>query len=180
MRSEKGLKLMALAAMLGLSYAAQAQSVDELKRRFPGDDAVMLHSSAQYKIRIKDGQPYVESKESQQLMYLTANAAAYLSQYGFGHSSFHEVKEFEAYTQTADKKKIKVTNFKTSSSKSDGVFYDDVQETMFDFPAIGQGATGNLNLQIVHKKPYLLSPHYFGRSIPVVNDELKISFPRDV
>ena len=180
MNKEKRLKGLLLATALGVCCTTLAQNVEELKKRFPGDEAVMLHSSEQYKIRIKDGQPYVESKENQQLMYLSANAAAYLGRYGFAHSSFHEVKEYEAYTQTADNKKIKVTNFKTSSSQSDGVFYDDVQETMFDFPAIGQGATGNLNLQIVHKKPYLLSPHYFGRHIPVVNDELKISFPKDV
>ncbi len=167
MRSEKGYKLLILAGTLALSFNAAAQQVDELKRRYPGDEAVMLNSSAQYKIKIKDGEPYVESRETQQMMYLTVNAAAYLSKYGFGHSSFHEVKEYEAYTQTADNKKIKVTNFKTSSSKSSGVFYDDVKETMFDFPAVSQGATGNLNLQVIHKKPYLLSPHYFSRSIPV-------------
>ncbi|OQP57086.1 hypothetical protein A3860_11000 [Niastella vici] len=180
MRSETGLKFLLIAATLIASNATIAQSVDELKRKYPGDEAVMLNSSAQYKIKLKDGEPYVESKESQQLMFLTANAAAYLSQYGFGHSSFHEVKEYEAYTQTADNKKIKVTNFKTSSSNSSGVFYDDVKETLFDFPAIGQGATGNLNMQVVHKKPYLLSPHYFARSIPVINDELRISFPKDM
>jgi len=180
MKSESGLKCLLIAITLMVSNATIAQSVDELKRRYPGDEAVMLNSSAQYKIRIKDGEPYVESKESQQMMFLTANAAAYLSQYGFGHSSFHEVKEYEAYTQTADNKKIKVTNFKTSNSSSSGVFYDDVKETMFDFPAIGQGATGNLNLAVVHKKPYLLSPHYFARSIPVINDELRISFPKDM
>ena len=175
-----GLKSLLLATTLVIAHAAVAQNVDELKRQYPGEQAVMLHSSAQYKIRIREGVPYVESKESQQLMYLTGNAAAYMSQYGFGHSSFHEVKEYEAYTQTADNKKVKVTSFKTSSSKSSGVFYDDVKETMFDFPAIGQGATGNLNLQVIHKKPYLLSPHYFSRSIPVINDELRISFPKDV
>jgi hypothetical protein len=175
-----GLKSLLLATTLVIAHAVVAQNVDELKRQYPGEQAVMLHSSAQYKIRIREGVPYVESKESQQLMYLTGNAAAYMSQYGFGHSSFHEVKEYEAYTQTADNKKVKVTSFKTSSSKSSGVFYDDVKETMFDFPAIGQGATGNLNLQVIHKKPYLLSPHYFSRSIPVINDELRISFPKDV
>jgi hypothetical protein len=175
-----GLKSLLFATTLALAHAAVAQNVDELKRQYPGEQAVMLKSSAQYKIRIRDGVPYVESKESQQLMYLTGNAAAYMSQYGFGHSSFHEVKEYEAYTQTADNKKVKVTSFKTSSSKSSGVFYDDAKETMFDFPAIGQGATGNLNLQVIHKKPYLLSPHYFSRSIPVINDELRISFPKDV
>lgn len=180
MKSEKGLKCLLIVTTLFISNAIVAQTVDELKRKYPGDEAVMLNSSAQYKIKLKDGEPYVESRESQTMMFLTANAAAYLSQYGFGHSSFHEVKEYEAYTQTADNKKIKVTNFKTSSSSSSGVFYDDVKETMFDFPAIGQGATGNLNLQVIHKKPYLLSPHYFARSIPVINDELRISFPKDM
>jgi hypothetical protein len=180
MRSETGLKFLAFATTLVMAHAATAQNVEELKRQYPGEQAVMLRAEAQYKIRIKDGMPYVESRESQQLMYLTGNAAAYMSQYGFGHSSFHEVKEYEAYTQTAENKKIKVTSFKTSSSKSSGVFYDDVKETMFDFPAIGQGATGNLSLQVIHKKPYLLSPHYFTRSIPVIDDELRISFPKDI
>lgn len=165
---------------LVVSLAAAAQNVEELKRRFPGEEAVMLNSTEQYRIRIKEGAPYIESKESQQLMYLTANAAAYLSQYGFSNSSFHEVKEYEAYTQTAENKKIKVTSFKTGSSKSASVFYDDVKETRFDFPAIGPGATGNLNMQIIHKKPYLLSPHYFARSIPVINDVLSITFPKDI
>jgi hypothetical protein len=163
-----------------MSLTAPAQQVEALKQQFPGEEAVMLNSIEQFKIRIKDGEPYIESKESQQLMYLTANAAAYLSQYGFSHSSFHEVKEYEAYTQTADNKKIKVTNFKTGNSKSSSVFYDDTKETNFDFPAIGPGATGNLHMQVIHKKPYLLSPHYFARHIPVVNDVLSISFPKDI
>ncbi|HEX6429196.1 MAG TPA: transglutaminase-like domain-containing protein [Niastella sp.] len=180
MKREQGLKRIFFVIGLVLSLSAAAQPVDELKRQYPGVEAVMLISTEQYKIRIKDGEPYIESKESQQLMYLTANAAAYLSQYGFSHSSFHEVKEYEAYTQTAENKKIKVTSFKTSSSKSSSVFYDDMKETNFDFPAIGPGATGNLNMVVIHKKPYLLSPHYFARRIPVVNGILSISFPKDI
>lgn len=180
MNSEHVLKPFFLVAVFFITLAVSAQQVEELKKKYPGEEAVMLNSTTRYKISIKDGAPYVESKETEQLMYLTSNAATYLSRYGFTHSIFHEVKEYEAYTQTADHKKIKVTSFKTANSQSASVFYDDVKETLFDFPAIGPGATGNLNMVVIHKKPFLLSPHYFARSIPVINNELSISFPKDM
>jgi hypothetical protein len=96
------------------------------------------------------------------------------------HSSFHELKEYAAYTRTAADKKIKVANFTTTDSKSNGIFYDDVKETSFDFPDIGPGCVGNLQLSLLHKDPHLLSPFYFTRSIPVISAELKISFPKEM
>jgi hypothetical protein len=90
------------------------------------------------------------------------------------------VLDYEAYTKTAGGKKIKVTNFKTEDYQSGSVFYDDVKETSFDFPAIGAGAVGVLNLEEVHKKAYLLPTHYFARGIPVINNELSITFPKDM
>jgi hypothetical protein len=103
-----------------------------------------------------------------------------MSRYGFTHSSFHQLQEYEAYTHTSESKKIKVTNFKTTDSKTSGIFYDDVKETMFDFPAIGPGAVGTLQLNLLHKDAHLLSPFYFTKRIPVVKSELRISFPKDM
>ena len=169
-----------LMALLALSTAVAAQKVDELKSKYPGQDAVVLNNTTQYKITIRDGEPYVESKENEQLMYLSKEAATYMSGYSFTQSGFHEVTEYEAYTKTADNKKIKITNFKTDDQGSGSVFYDDVKETSFNFPAIGPGAIGILNLKTIHKKPYLLPPHYFGRGIPVINNEMSITFPKDM
>lgn len=157
-----------------------AQKPEELRSRYPGHEAVVLNSSTQYRITIKDDEPFVESRENEQLMYLSTTAATYMSRYGFTQSGFHDVVEYAAYTQTADKKKIRVTNFRTGDARSSSVFYDDVKETVFDFPAIGTGAIGVLNQKIIHKKPYLLSPHYFGRRIPVVLNEMMVSFPKDM
>lgn len=159
---------------------SSAQKAAELKSKYPGHDAVLLNSSTQYRITMKDNEPTVESRETEQMMYLSSNAATYLSRYGFTQSGFHQVTEYEAYTQTADNKKIKVTNFKTGDQRSSSVFYDDVKETIFDFPAIGEGAIGVLNQKIIHTKPNLLPPHYFGRRIPVVNNEMTISFPQSM
>lgn len=156
------------------------QKAEEMKKKFPGKEAVLLNSTTQYKIKLKDNKPVVESSESEQIMFLSSNAATYMSRYGFNESSFHQVTEYDAYTQTADNKKVKVTNFKTADARSSSVFYDDVKETMFNFPSIGEGAVGVLNQKIVHKNPYLLSPHYFGRRIPVVNNEMTITFPKNM
>jgi hypothetical protein len=172
--------LILLLNVLVLPTRASAQKLAELKSRYPGQDAIMLNSSTQYKVSIRDNEPYVESRETEQMMYLSTTAATYMSRYGFTQSGFHTVTEYDAYTQTADNKKIKVTNFKTGDLRSRSVFYDDVKETVFNFPAIGEGAIGVLNQKILHKNPYLLPPHYIGRGIPVVNNELIISFPKTV
>ena len=158
---------------------AHAQNTEEIKAKFPGEEAVVLNHSVAYQVKIKEGQPYVESKELEQILYLSANAA-HMSKYNFYQSGFHELTGYEAYTKTAEGRKIKVTDFKTASSTSSSIFYDDVKETNFDFPALAPGAVGNLELSKVHKDPHLLSPFYFTRGVPVVKSELKITFPKDV
>jgi hypothetical protein len=162
------------------SNFAEAQNVEEIKTRFPGEEAVVLNHTNFYQLKIKDGQPYAESKEDEQILYLSANTAAYMSKYNFYQSGFHELTSYEAFTKTADGKKLKVTDFKTASSTSGGIFYDDVKETNFDFPGLAAGAVGNLELNKIHKDPHLLSPHYFTSGVPLINGELRITFPKEM
>ena len=173
-------KIFALATLILTFNKGYSQKAEEILAKFPGEEMAVLNSSQHYHISLKNGQPAVESNDVQQLIYLTANAPAYLSRYGFAQSSFHQITSFNAYTKTADGKKIKVTNFKTSDNRSSSVFYDDVKETNFDFPGLGLGAVGTLEMETVHKDPKLLSPFYFTRRIPVVYSELKISFPKSI
>jgi hypothetical protein len=163
-----------------LPFTGRTQTAAEVQQKFPGENAAMLNHSISYKISIQNGEPVVQSEETQQIMYLSAAAGAYFTKYGFTHSSFHELQQYAAYTRTANDKKVKVDNFTTTDSKAEGVFYDDVKETSFDFPDVGPGAVGNLQVSILHKDPHLLSPFYFTRGVPVLHAELKISFPRDM
>lgn len=153
------------------------QSVEELKQKYPGEQVAVLDHSLHYHISMKDDQPQVQSEEHQQLLYLTAEAGTWFSKHSFYHGSFDDVIQYAAYTRTAEGKKVKVTDFKTSHSKSDGIFYDDVKETTYDYPAIGPGAVGTLDLTTVHKDPHMLSPFFFSRGIPVLHAELTITFP---
>lgn len=165
---------------LCVATVVHGQSREEMQQKYPGEEAVILNSQLFYKISVKNGQPEVQSRNIQQFYYLSSNAGAYMSKYGFTHSSFHQLQEYAAYTKTPDNKKVKVTDFKTTHSKTSGIFYDDVKETSFDFPAISPGAIGTLELNMVHKDARLLSPFYFARSIPVVNSEVKITCPKDM
>ncbi|MEI9947183.1 MAG: DUF3857 domain-containing protein [Chitinophagaceae bacterium] len=101
-----------------------------------------------------------------------------MSHYSFYHSGFHQLQEYEAYTEAPGGNKSVVKDFKTSQNTSGSVFYDDVKETSFNFPNITQGSIGHLEHSIIHSNPHLLSPHYFSRFIPVVNGELKITFSK--
>jgi len=157
---------------------ANAQSIEEIKKKYAGEQAVMLEHSLHYTITVKQGQPQVKSEEIQRLLYISAQAGAFLGRYGFSHSGFHQLQQYAAFTLTADAKKIKVVDFKTADSKSDGIFYDDIKETTFDFPAVAPGAIGTLETSTLDKDPHLLSPFFMSSPIPIVNAELKISFPK--
>jgi len=163
-----------------VTVQAGAQNLAALQNKYPGEHQVVVDHSLHYTIILKDGVPQVSSEESQRFLYLSTEGNSWLSKYGFVHSGFHQLGQYSAYTLTADQKKIKVTDFKTTDSKSDGIFYDDVKETSFDFPAIGPGAVGTLQTSMQDKDPHLLTPFFFTWSIPVIHSELKISFPKEM
>lgn len=158
----------------------RAQSPADIIKQFPGEKAVFLNKVLEYTIDIKDGHPYVESHASQQLEFLEGGTAAYMGQSGFSHSDFQQLVAYEAYTRTPDNKKLKVSDFKTSTDKESFVFYDDVKETTFNFPSVEPGAVGNLDVSWHNTDPHLLSPFYFTSYIPVLNSELKVTVSKDI
>jgi Transglutaminase-like superfamily/Domain of Unknown Function with PDB structure (DUF3857) len=177
----KSIKISAVFLFIfSFSQMGFGQSFEEIKKRYPQEHAVVLENTLHYNISISEGKPHIESTETEQIEFLTSDASKYMSSYGFYHSDFQQVVAYEAFTRTANDKRLKVTDFKTKSSKEDFVFYDDSKETTFDFPSIGEGAIGNLRVSRLNTNPYLLSPFFFGRGIPVLNGELSISFPKDM
>lgn len=169
-----------LALSLIMQHSLQAQSLDELKKQFPGEKAVLLNRTMAYTIDTKDGLPNVVSSEVQQIAYLLNTATAYMSDYGFSQSDFHKLIAYQAYTRSPADKKLKVTEFKTAASKESSVFYDDVKVTTFNFPAVEPGAVGNMEVSWQNTDPHLLSPYYFSSYMPVANSELRITVSKNV
>ena len=158
----------------------RAQSVESIRALFPDEKAVLLNKILEYNITMKEGAPYVESNITQQIEYLSNNIPGYMGAYGFSHSDFQQLVAYEAFTKTPNDKKLKVSEFKTSTNKESFVFYDDVKETTFNFPSVEQGSVGNLHVSWLNKDPHLLSPYYFQSYIPVINSQLKITVSKDI
>ncbi|HVW96008.1 MAG TPA: DUF3857 domain-containing protein [Mucilaginibacter sp.] len=165
---------------LGCAEGGFAQGLTELQQQFPNEKAVFLNRQLSYSIKIKDGQPVVESNEVEQIEYLLGTATTFMGNFSFSHSDFQQLVSYDAYTLTPSGKKLKVTDFSTSSDKEDFVFYDDVKEKTFRFPAVEPGAIGNLHVSWQNKDPHLLSSFYFTSYIPSVNSELKITVDKNV
>jgi len=160
--------------------SANGQTFESIRKQFPDEKAVLLNRTLEYNIDLKEGKPFVESHEVQQIEYLLASATAYMGAYSFYHSDFQKLIAYEAYTRTPADKKLKVSEFKTSTDKENFVFYDDVKETTFNFPAIEPGAVGNLQVSWRNTDPHLLSAYYFTSHIPVVNSELKVNVSKNI
>lgn len=160
-------------------FVLSAQSLEEIKNTFPDEHSVYKKHTVHYTLKMNHNEPYAESREVQELLFLS-NSAVYMSRFGFFQSSFNTIESYEAYTITPDGKKIAVKDFRTSRSRSRSVFYDDIEETTFDFPSVTSGSIGHLEFKAVHKNLKLLSSHYFSHRIPVINGELKITFPKEM
>ena len=173
------MKIITTVLFLCFCFVLSGQSVDEIKNNFPGEQAIFKKHTVHYTFKLKDGEPYAESKEVQEMLFLSDNAV-YLSRFGFYQGSFDTIENFEAYTITPAGKKFVVKDFKTTANRSRSVFYDDIKETSFDFPSATTGSVGHLEYTSIHKNLKLLSPHYFSHSIPMLNGELKLTFPKEM
>ena len=161
----------------------KAQTVDELAAKYPNAYAVMLTHNRNLKITLENNAPYAEIQEQIVMAVLDDKANGSYNRYKVYHGTFNEIKDIEAYTKVPDGngfKKLKVTDMHTESAASEGVFYDDVKATSFDFPSISKGALAYVNYTETFSDPHLLSPFYCVSYMPVVNETYTVTFPSDM
>ncbi len=174
------------ASMVLLLLAATpsgGQSLEQMQLLFPGKLAVFSNVTRSVEIDFSKGVPYAEAVERSEMMILDDNANGMYNKDKVYHSSFNELKKVEAYTLVPDgnsSKKVKVTDFKTQSSPSEGVFYDDVKETSFDYPRMTKGSISHVETQHYNKDVRFLSSFYFSNYLPVANASYSVSYPEDV
>jgi hypothetical protein len=157
-----------------------AQHIEDWKKTFPDAEAVYAKMSNYVKIDLDNDSLTATSQHSEDLVYLTENGVKLMSRGFIYHSSFNVLNKWDAYTQVAGVRKIKVTDSKTINSQQDWIFYDDAKQTMFDYSGASVGANSHLDYEIQHTDAHLLTPFYFDRYFPVINGELKIIFPEEV
>jgi len=175
-------KLIIVFAIAWLQQTIMAQTPEDVKKVFPGEQVVYLNYSEQLNLSIKDDQPVAESDHGVELMLLGENASNY-SRYAVYHSDYNELKNLDAYTKLPDGdkfKKIKITNQQTSSSSSNSVFYDDIKETSFDFPSLTQNAIEHIDYTQYQKDAHLLTSFYYPGNVPLMNGSYTVVVPNEI
>ena len=160
-----------------------AQTVEQMQQIFPDKLAVFSNINRSVEIATKKEFLMQKHNEVSEMMILNDNANGLYNKDKVYNSDFNELKKVEAYTLVPDgnsTKKIKVTEFKTQSSPSQGIFYDDIKETSFDYPRIMKGSISHVETEHYNKDIRFLSSFYFSNYLPVHNATYSITFPEDM
>ena len=177
------MKILSIALFVISCLPATGQRLEEMQKQFPGKIAAFSSINRAVEIYFKKEVPYAEATETTEMMILDETANGRFNREQVYHSSFNELKKVEAYTLVPDgknTKKVKVVNFKTQSSRSSGVFYDDMKETTFDFPLLTKGSIAHVETQHFNKDIRFLTGFYFSNYLPVAEAEFSVTFPAAV
>lgn len=157
-----------------------AQSFDEIAKKYSNEMAVMKTYNREIKFSMQKNLPVATSSEDVEMLILQDRANGIYNSYSVYHSSYNELKDIDAYTKVPDGskyKKIKVTDMKTKDADRQSIFYDDSKETSFFFPALTTGAIAGVSTKEFHKDIHVLGPFYFASYIPILNAQYTVSFP---
>lgn len=164
-------------------FFSNAQNLEELQKLYPGKTAVFSNVNRNVDISYNKGVPVAKATEISEMFILDDKANGIYNKDKVYHSSFNELKKVEAYTTTPDgngTKKLRVNEFKTQSSSSRDIFYDDAKETSFDYPKVLKGSITHVETEHFNKDIHFISPFYFSSYLPVVNATFSLTFPEDM
>lgn len=177
-------KQILISLLLSLSSSiVTAQSFEQLQQLYPDRMAVFSNIETTLDINFQDGVPSASSTEIQDMTILSENGNGMFSKDKIYHSQFHELKKLEAYSLVPDgnsAKKIKVADFKTQASTGNGVFYDDVKETSFDYPMLMKGSIAHVKTDYYYKDIRMLNTFYFSNFLPVYKAKYTVTYPENV
>lgn len=160
---------------------SKAQLLPRMQQKYPNADAVHLQYSRDIRFFMQDGIPMAEALVQQDLLLLNERTAAFFTRSRVYHSGYNELQWMEAHTLLPDsKKKLPVTEKKTSAATRDAIFYDDLKETSFDYPSLQAGATTQLKYSIKHNEIRLLNPFIYTSGVPVERLAFSASVPDDI
>ena len=152
--------------LVGVPALLKAQTLEEMQKLYPGKTAVFSNVNRNVDISYSKGIPVAKATEVSEMFILDDKANGMYNKDKVYHSSFNELKKVEAYTTAPDgngTKKMKVSEFKTQSSSSRDIFYDDAKETSFDYPKIIKGSITHVETEHFNK-----DIHFFHPSISAV------------
>ena len=132
----------------------------------------------------ESGQLKIESRVSESVEYFNDNAKLFAEESVSYPATFAEISDLQASSivpiSKNKSKKIVVTDFKRSDSRSDGVFYDDQKKISFIFPALQAGAISNYSYTKKYFEPRLWGNFLFSSLFPTKRSTYSVTAPATI
>lgn len=164
---------------------AQRIDLDDLRSRFPGEDAVILTQKEHVFIEqdAVSGELNVWVKSEEDRLILNANNIA-LSNDAIFYTSFSEIRNIDAQTLIPVSRNkyraVPVTDIEEQDVMESGIFYSDYKRKMIIYPAVENGAVLHLGYEEHLNDLRMLTPFYFDSFAPVLEAEYAVTFPASV
>jgi hypothetical protein len=172
-----------LCLLFALSSNAQNAEVTEAAQHYSGENAVTWDHTEHLNLQFEDGKLIGRSEVSKEVLLLTDRAASLHSTDEIYHGFQHALTSIEAATLVPNGSKyrtIKATEFKTSHSKEENIFYNDTKQTEVTFSSLARFARTHLDYTILHHDVHFLSPFYFQSHIPQRSASYSVTVPKNV
>ncbi|MCO4294498.1 DUF3857 and transglutaminase domain-containing protein [Solitalea sp. MAHUQ-68] len=175
---------MALLLNAGLLRAQSRTDFENLKRKYPSEDLIVLNKKEYVSLEVVKGKLEIEATHYYEVMFMS-DKAPNLAENSVGYSAyFQDINNLEAYSLIPDAagqyKKIQVKNIKTTDNRSSSVFFDDQKQKEFMFEGVKKGAIGVYSYKEKLKDPHLFGSFIFKQYVPILNAEYSVSFPSEI
>ncbi len=157
---------------------------DQIKNKYPEEDAYILHDKTSMNIEMTGGKPVISTSNETVTLLLNDKAPSY-AEHSIYYSDFREdLTDVKAASYIpGESKKLKRINVEKITKQRpvmNGIFYDDFEELSFMYPGLVKGAVTSVSYNRIFKEPRLLSPFFFVTNYPVKEAEFSITFPKEV
>lgn len=159
---------------------APAELLSQMRQQYPGEQAVYLDMRQDLTLEVRGDSVQMLSRHHYDILHLADQSAGYAMDQVYS-SHFDRLQTVEARSLVPDGrsfKTIKVKEFKDKFDIRPGVFYDDVRQVTFTFPAVAPGVRTVTDYTMRFPDVRFLQPFSFGSYIPIRHAELTITAPR--
>ena len=171
-----------LALLFTMSLSAAGPNKAELeaaRAAFPNSDAIYLNKTEHLTIELVGGELKLTNKVDERIYFVTDKSEVY-RKYSVYHSFFSDLSPIDADILApidGKYKELKVDHFTTQDNVSANVFYDDLKEVNFSFPAVAAGAVGHVLYTETLKDAHFIPPYYFVSYMPIMSQEYAVTCP---
>jgi transglutaminase-like putative cysteine protease len=163
-------------------YAQQEDLYTKFKQKFPDDPAVFVERSEVMNISVDGDSLRVYADVFEDVIHLKEQSDVFASKRVYG-SHFNSVENLRAKTLLWEKnryKELNVSDFRRSSERGQGIFYDDSYFYTFNFPSVASKNRTQLQYRESLKDPRFISGYIFQSYLPQGRVSFSIKTTKDV